>query len=82
MMGQAVGAGSESGTITIPGAPTGASFGFPLVFASINVVSTNMYIIMVNSTARDKFQYHKRFYNGSGINAATAEHFNYVAYWF
>ena len=79
MMGRNVGAGTESGTITITGAPTG--FGNPLVFASINVISSNMYMVMVNPNGVNTFQYQKRFYNGSGINGATAEGFNYVAIW-
>ena len=74
-----VGAGIEGGTYTIPGAPTG--FGNPLVFASINVSSLAMHIIMVNPNSPNTFQYNKRFWNGGSIGAASSESFNYVAYW-
>lgn len=80
IMGQNIGAGvAGAATYTIPGAPT--TFGNPLVFASINVISSNLYMVMVSPSGPNTFGYQKRFYNGSGIYDASAESFNYVAYW-
>jgi len=66
-------------TFTIPGAPT--TLGTCIVFANINVSTTNMYIIMVNPLNATQFSYCKRGWNGGGFFDATSESFNYVAYW-
>lgn len=66
-------------TFTIPNAPTG--LGNCIVFANINVSTTNMYIIMVNPLNATQFSYCKRGWNGGGFFDATTETFNYVAYW-
>lgn len=66
-------------TFTIPGAPT--TFGTCIVFASINISTSNMYIIMVNPINATQFTYYKRGWNGTGFFDATSESFNYVAYW-
>ena len=66
-------------TFTIPNAPN--TYGDCIVFASINVSTTNMYIIMVNPLNGTQFSYCKRGWNGSGFFDATTESFNYVAYW-
>jgi hypothetical protein len=77
---------AASGTITIPGAPS--AFGNPLVFASLNITTTNNpYFLNVNPTATNTFTYYKTFYNRSGttfnnaIVGATGETFNYIAIW-
>jgi hypothetical protein len=87
IIGRNVGSTSAtSGSITIPGAPTGA--GNPLVFASLNANTTsNPYFLSVNPTGTNTFGYYKSFYNRAGttfsnvITGATAETFNYVAIW-
>ena len=87
IIGRNVGSTSAtSGSITIPGAPTGA--GNPLVFASINANTTsNPYFLTVQPTGTNTFTYYKSFYNraAANINAAiavaTAETFNYIAIW-
>ena len=80
IIGRNVGAGLGGiRTFDIPGAPT--TFGTCIVFASINVSTTNMYIIMVNPLNATQFSYCKRGWNGGGFFDATSESFNYVAYW-
>ena len=78
-VGASVG-GNSTVSYTIPGAPT--TYGNPIVIATINVVSTNMYMVMTSVTGVNTFDYIKRFYNGSSISGATNETFSYVAYWF
>ena len=76
-----VAGGSTSGTVTISGAPTGASN--PYIFASINVTTTTTpYFINVNPNGTNTFTYYKSFLSGTTINAASAESFNYMAIWF
>jgi len=77
---------SASGTITIPGAPSGA--GNPLVFTSLNITTTsNPYFLTVNPSGTNTFTYYKTFYNRAGttfnnaIAGATGETFNYIAIW-
>jgi hypothetical protein len=78
---------ASSGTITIPGAPTGA--GNPIVFASVNGSTTgsNTFFIAVRPNAVNTFTYTKTFYNTSAASIATAtpgatsETFNYIAIW-
>jgi hypothetical protein len=69
---------SSSGTITIPGAPTGS--GNPIVFASINTVNPS-YFITVAPASATTFTYQKSFWTGSSIGGATSETFNYIAYY-
>jgi len=78
-----LGASTTSGTVTIPGAPTGA--GNPIVFASINITTTtNPYFINVNVTGTNTFVYYKSYLiSGDSVaRAATVESFNYMAIWF
>jgi len=69
---------ASSGTITIPGAPTGA--GNPIVFASINTNNPS-YFITVSPASATTFTYQKTFWNGASIGGATNETFNYIAYY-
>jgi len=69
---------SSTGTINITGAPTSGTN--PLVFASINTANGS-YFITIDVTGLGSFNYNKSYWNGSGMGTATAETFNYVAYW-
>ncbi len=65
---------------TIPGAPT--TFGNPIIFATIDVISTNIYSVMITVSAVNKFSYIKKYTDGrNGVNQATVESFNYMAVW-
>ena len=39
------------------------------------------YFITIDVTGLNTFNYNKSYWNGSGMGTATAETFNYVAYW-
>ena len=76
-----IGAGVSVATIyTIPGAPT--TFGNPIVFGNINVVSNNIYSVNIDVKSANTFQYIKRFVaNGGAVAGANNESFNYIAIW-
>lgn len=84
-LGQNVGTGSATGTITIAGAPT--TFGNPLIFLSMNVPNTNTIFITHSVTGTGSFTYNKTYYRTDAttiatvISGAPSESFNYIAIW-
>lgn len=51
----------------------------PIVTATIEVNSTNLYTVMIHTINTTSFQFRKRFYDGVSINDATAENFFWQA---